>query len=34
VISTGFVEETSRTITAVFDFSASSEGKVLYWRVE
>ena len=34
VVSTGFVGETSRTITAVFDFSGNSEGAILYWRLE
>jgi type II secretory pathway component PulK len=34
VVSTGFVGETSRTITAIFDFSGSGEGDVLYWRLE
>ena len=34
VTSTGFVGDTSRTITAIFDFSGSGEGDVLYWRLE
>jgi general secretion pathway protein K len=34
VVSAGFVGETSRTITAIFDFSGSGEGDVLYWRLE
>ena len=34
VVSTGFVGDTSRTITAVFDFSGNSEGDILYWRLE
>ena len=34
VTSTGFVGETSRTITAIFDFSGSGEGDILYWRLE
>ena len=34
VQSTGQVGDTSASITAVFDFSSSAQGRVRYWRVE
>jgi hypothetical protein len=34
ITSTGLVGESTRMVTAVFDFSNSAQGQVVYWRVD
>jgi hypothetical protein len=34
VTSTGLVGDATTTLTAVVDYSSSSEGQIIYWRVD